>query len=497
MKQWTRVRHKVLRDKQSKRSVMREEGLHWETLGKMLAYSQPPGYRRKKRRERKIDPYVGWIEEVLKADRNVPKKQRHTAKRIYQRLGREKGYQGGYTAVKEVVAELRARRREVFVPLEHRPGEGQVDFGHALVKEAGQLRRRPFFAMSLPYSDAFFVQVFERECTESFWEGHLRAFEFLGAVPRRISYDNSKVAVGKIIGSRERKLTDGFLQLQSHYLFEEHFCLPARPNEKGVVEGIVRYARANFLVPVPQVRDLEELNAKLLEACERDMERKLRGKRAVKKELLAEERAVMLALPPIPFEASRKRSTCVSSLSLVRFECNDYSVPVRCAHHPVVVEGSCRQVVIFCGGQEVARHRRIWDKEQVSFEPVHYLALLEKKPAALDFARPLSGWQLPQCLQVLRRRLESQCGGEGTREYIRVLRLLEKHPMAALQQAVVSALRVGGLTREAIAQYLYPQEDYGSRTFRLDGHPHLRHVRVAAPDLGAYSELLKIPGGAL
>ncbi len=259
----------------------------------------------------------------------------------------------------------------------------------------------------------------------------------------------------------------------------------------------MRYARANFLVPVPQVRDLEELNAKLLEACERDMERKLRGKRAVKKELLAEERAVMLALPPIPFEASRKRSTCVSSLSLVRFECNDYSVPVRCAHHPVVVEGSCRQVVIFCGGQEVARHRRIWDKEQVSFEPVHYLALLEKKPGALDFARPLSGWQLPQCLQVLRRRLESQCGGEGTREYIRVLRLLEKHPMAALQQAVVSALRVGGLTREAIAQYLYPQEDYGSRTFRLDGHPHLRHVRVAAPDLGAYSELLKIPGGAL
>ncbi len=362
MKQWTRVRHKVLRDKQSKRSVMREEGLHWETLGKMLAYSQPPGYRRKKRRERKIDPYVGWIEEVLKADRNVPKKQRHTAKRIYQRLGREKGYQGGYTAVKEVVAELRARRREVFVPLEHRPGEGQVDFGHALVKEAGQLRRRPFFAMSLPYSDAFFVQVFERECTESFWEGHLRAFEFFGAVPRRISYDNSKVAVGKIIGSRERKLTDGFLQLQSHYLFEEHFCLPARPNEKGVVEGIVRYARANFLVPVPQVRDLEELNAKLLEACERDMERKLRGKRAVKKELLAEERAVMLALPPIPFEASRKRSTCVSSLSLVRFECNDYSVPVRCAHHPVVVEGSCRQVVIFCGGQEVARHPSVGAK---------------------------------------------------------------------------------------------------------------------------------------
>ena len=496
MKQWTRVRQKVLREKQSKRSVMREEGLHWETLEKMLAHSQPPGYRRKKRRERKIDPYVSWIEEVLKADRNAPRKQRHTARRIYERLGREKGYRGGYTAVKEEVAELRARRREVFMPLEHRPGEAQVDFGHALVKEAGRLRMRPFFAMSLPYSDAFFVQVFARECTESFWEGHVRAFEFFGAVPRRMSYDNSKVAVGKIIGSRERKLTDGFLQLQSHYLFEEHFCLPARANEKGVVEGIVRYARANFLVPVPQVRDLEDLNAELWERCERDLERQLRGKRSVKKDLLGEERAVMLAVPSVPFEASRKLSTCASSLSLVRFDRNDYSVPVRCAHHPVVVKGSCRQVVIFCGGEEVARHRRLWDKEQVSFEPLHYLALLEKKPGALDFARPLSGWQLPECLQLLRRRLEGQCGAEGTREYIRVLRLLEKHSMTALRQAVVSALRVGGLTRDAIAQYLYPQEDYGARTFRLDGHPHLRHVRVAAPDLGAYSELLKSQGGA-
>ncbi len=139
----------------------------------------------------------------------------HGQANLLQRLAQEKGYQGGYTAVKEVVAELRARRREVFVPLEHRPGQGQVDFGHALVKEAGQLRMRPFFAMSLPYSDAFFVQVFQRECTESFWEGHLRAFEFFGTVPRRISYDNSKVAVGKIIGSRERKLTDGFLQLEA------------------------------------------------------------------------------------------------------------------------------------------------------------------------------------------------------------------------------------------------------------------------------------------
>jgi len=137
----------------------------------------------------------------------------------------------------------------------------------------GSLKKRPFFVMSLPYSDAFHVQVFESECTESFWEGHVRAFGFFGAVPVRISYDNSKVAVVQILRGGACKLTDAFLQLQSHYLFEEHFCLAARGKEKGVVEGMVRYSRANFLVPVPQVRSLDELNAQLEESCRENLKR--------------------------------------------------------------------------------------------------------------------------------------------------------------------------------------------------------------------------------
>jgi len=251
MEQWARVRRKVLVEGQSKRSVMTAEGLHWETLQKMLSHSRPPGYRLAKKRGRKIESHVEWVRRVLETDGEVPRKQRHSATRIFARLKAERGYQGGYTAVRELVVELKAIKQEVFVPLSHRPGEAQVDFGHALVNVKGVLKKCPFFVMSLPYSDAFHVQVFERECTETFWAGHVRAFEFFGAVPVRISYDNSKVAVGKILGGRERKLTDGFLQLQSHYLFAEHFCRVARGNEKGVVEGIVRYSRANFLVPVP------------------------------------------------------------------------------------------------------------------------------------------------------------------------------------------------------------------------------------------------------
>jgi transposase len=489
MEQWARVRRKVLIEKRSKRSVMKEEGLHWETLQKMLAHSRPPGYRRVNKKVRKIDPHREWVQGVLDSDREVPRKQRHSAKRIFVRLREERGYQGGYTAVKELVAEFKALKREVFVPLIHRPGEAQVDFGYALVKVDGVLKKRPFFVMSLPYSDGFFVQVFERENTESFWEGHVRAFNFFGAVPARISYDNTKVAVAQMLGSRERKLTDGFLQLQSHYLFEEHFCLAGRGNEKGVVEGIVRYSRANFLVPVPQVRSLEELNARLEESCRDDLKRRLRGQRASKEELLSEELKVMRQLPLAEFEACRVESTRASNLSLVRFDSNDYSVPVRCAYREVVVKGDCERVRIYHGEEEVADHRRIWDKHQVCFDPLHYLALLERKAGALDFARPLENWELPERFAVLRRRLEADHDSEGTREYIRVLRLLEKRSVKQVEAAVGRALEMGCARYELIAQHLYGG-DQEAEVFRLDGREHLKVVSVECTDPADYTALL-------
>ena len=490
MEQWARVRRKVLVDGRSKRSVMSEEELHWETLQKMLSHSSPPGYRRAKKRGRKIDVHVEWIRRVLDGDREVPRKSRHTAKRIFDRLKTERGYEGGYTVVKELVAEIKTMKQEVFVPLSHRPGEAQVDFGHALVNDNGCLKKCPFFVMSLPYSDAFYVQVFERECTETFWEGHVRAFRFFGAVPTRISYDNSKVAVAQMLGGRERKLTDGFLQLQSHYLFDEHFCLAARGNEKGVVEGMVRYSRANFLVPVPQVRGLDELNARLEQSCREDLKRRLRGKGRPKEELLVEDVAAMRELPRVPFEASRVVATRASKLSLVRFDGNDYSVPVRWAHREVLVKGDCESVRIYREDEPAAEHRRIWEKERVCFDPVHYLALLERKPGALDFARPLEGWELPECLHLLRRRLEADHGSEGTLEYIGVLRLLEKHRLSRLKAAVAKALELGCPRKDLIEQYLYG-ENREAPVFRLDGREHLKVVEVHCTDPGDYGALLE------
>ena len=262
----------------SRRQVLRETGMHWRTLEKMLQHSEPPGYRQCKPRPKpKVGAYQERIEQILKEDEGMPRKQRHTAKRVWERL-REEGYTGGYTAIKDAVRELKARRQEVFVPLEHRPGEAQVDFGQALVKVDGVLQKVSFFVLALPYSDCFYVQAFERECTETFWEGHIQAFEFLGGVPWRISYDNTRIAVSFVLGGKERKLSQAFCQLKSHYLFDHHFCQVGRPNEKGVVEGLVKFTRLNFFVPVPQVRDLDELNEYLRRRCEDDQQRRLRGK---------------------------------------------------------------------------------------------------------------------------------------------------------------------------------------------------------------------------
>lgn len=397
--------------------------------------------------------------------------------------------------VKEAVRELTEHNQEVFVPLVHPPGEAQVDFGYALVKMNGVLRKVAFFVMALPYSDAVFVEAFERECTETFWEGHVQAFEFFNGVPGRIMYDNTKVAVAKILGGgKERRLTHGFLQLKSHYLFNHHFCRIRRGNEKGVVEGLVKFTRLNFFVPVPQVRDFEELNQFLRQRCEEDRQRRLRGQTGTKAQLLNEDQAAFLPLPAAPFEACRRASTTASSLSLVRFDSNDYSVPVRWAHHPIVVKGYCHEVVVCAQGQEIARHRRNWDDEQVSFEPLHYLALLERKPGALDHAKPLAGWMVPECFLLLRRRLEAERQGDGTREYIRVLRLLEKHSMSELRRAVEQGLSAGAITRDAIAQFLYPREDWRLTTFSLAGHPHLQHVKVTLPNVDQYQSLLVVGG---
>jgi len=490
--QWADIRRRVLVDHESKRSVQRRYQLHWKTLQKILAEPEPPGYRQSKPRAKtKLGPFLPAIEEILRQDRQAPPKQRHTAKRIFERLRGEHGYAGGLTVVKEAVQAWRQQHAEAFVPRAHPPGEAQVDFGHAEIPLDGVPAKAAPFVMTLPYSDALFCCAFPKECTEAFLEGHRRAFEFFGGVPRRISYDNSKIAVAKLTGGRPREETREVQRLRSHFLFTAHFCLVRRANEKGHVENLVGYARRNSLVPVPDVPTFEALNEGLLAKCREDLRRRVRGNPTGKADLLAEEAAALLPLPKQAFAARRVEVAEANSLSLVRFDGNDYSVPTDHAHQAVTVVGGIDAVRLVVGGRAVARHRRCWGKEQTHFDPVHYLALLERKPGALDFARPLEGGQLPDCFAVLRRRLEGEFEGRGAREFSKVLRLLEAATAPQLAEAVAYALGIGTTSADAVRLILEHRREPPVGLSRPDGHVHLKAVRVEPPDLAAYRVLVE------
>jgi transposase len=493
MENWAEIRRRVLVDGQSKRSVCREFDIHWDTLQKILSHSEPPGYRRAAARPKpKLEPFLPVIHQILEADKKAPRKQRHTARRIFERLRDEHAYQGGLSIVKEAVAAWRLRSAEVFIPLAHPPGEAQVDFGEAEIHLDGQPTKVALFVMTLPYSDAIFVVAFPRECTEAFLEGHARAFAFLGGVPRRISYDNSRIAVARITGPRDRKLTDAFLRLKSHHLFREHFCLVRRPNEKGHVETLVGFARRKFLVPVPIVNGgLKSLNADLERRCLEDLTRRTWGKPTAKAGRLDEERSSFLPMPGEAFVAARVEPRRADSLSLVSFDANQYSVPTEFAHHPVTVVASVDEVRVVVGDRTAAVHRRCWDREQVVYDPVHYLAVLERKPGALDFAAPLAGWELPVCFGALRRQLEAEFAGLGTRQYIKVLRLLERAGPGELARAVGRALELGVADADAVRLILEHRRERPAGLFCLDGRPHLRSVTVPMPDLTAYASLAR------
>ena len=254
---YLRVRPAVMVDGMSMREAARVFGLHRDTVRKMLAYSVPPGYRRQSPpRKPKLEPYTGVIDRILEDDLRRPRKQRHTAKRIFERLRDEYGFDGGYTTVKDYVRENRRQTKEMFVPLSHAPGHAQCDFGEALVVIGGVERKAHCFVIDLPHSDGCFVKAYPAETTEAFLDGHVSAFAYLGGVPQSILYDNTRLAVAKILGDGRRQRTRAFTELQSHYLFEDRFGCPGKGNDKGKVEGLVGYVRRNFLVSGAVLREL-------------------------------------------------------------------------------------------------------------------------------------------------------------------------------------------------------------------------------------------------
>jgi transposase len=457
----------------------------------MLQYAVPPGYQRQQPIKRpKLGPWLGVIDAILNDDKQRPPKQRHTSKRIFERLKEEHGFTGGYTIVKDYVRTATLRGQEMFVPLMHPAGEAQVDFGEALVLIAGVEQKAHYLVMDMPQSDDCFVAAFPAETTEAFLEGHVRAFAYFGGVPTRILYDNTRIAVAKILGGEERQRTRAFSELQSYYLFADKFGRPAKGNDKGKVEGLVGYARRNFMVPIPRVSSWQELNAHLEQQCRKRRERRLRGHSETIGERFERDRAALLPLPAAPYEACEKISTRVSSLSLVRYRSNDYSVPTQYGHRQVWVKGYVHEVVIASGSEVIARHERSYEREVVVFDPLHYLALLEQKTRALDQAAPLAGWQLPESFVQLRRLLEARLRKHGSREYVQVLRLLETFNIVEVTLAIEDALQLGTISFDAVRHLLLCRIERRPPRLDMENYPHLPLAQVRTTQAADYMTLL-------
>lgn len=442
------IRKKHFVEGWSIRKVAKMLEISRQTVRKALKDSSVPVYRMEKPRKSPVmDPYKDVISKWILADREAPKKQRHTARRIYDRLTEEYQFQGCESTVRRFVRELK-KELEIsnptgFIPLTADYGEqAQVDWGTGMVVIAGEKRKVSLFCIKLRASKVPFVQAFSTERTKAFLEGHRLAFEWFGGVPSECHYDNLKTAVIKIIqGSPDREEAKRFSSLRSHYLFDSQFCNVRSGNEKGAVENLVGYARRNTMVPIPDVPDLETLNAKLLDWCEREKNRH--------REKWEQEQKALRPLPLHPFDTSIKNNAIVSPTGLVTFDRNVYSVPPENAGKTVTVKAFWNRVVIVLKNEELASHSRLKGRRKESIKLEHYLDILERKPRGSRNAVAVRN--LGEEWQKLRIKM---CTGSKSRyrEFTKILLLNREIEPEKLAKALKTAIEKDLLSSDAIRQ---------------------------------------------
>lgn len=499
------IRRAYYREQQSVRAIAREQG-HGRRVVREAIRGETPGRRQYRLRVRKrrpvLDPVSAIIDAWLTADATVPRKQRHTAKRIHDRLVAEYGFGGGERQVRAYVAAWKQAHRSDavgYVPLAYPPGlEAQCDWGEALVEVAGVEQSAAVFCLRLCYSLAAFVCVFPTARQECFFAGHVAAFQFLGAVPHRVAYDNLTSAVARVLVGRGRVQQEAFVALRGHYLFEARFCQPGLEgaHEKGLVEALVGYGRRNFLVPVPRAASWEALNALLLERCLADQARTVAGRPASIGALLAEERTHLLPLPRHPYPCCRTVPVRATRVGLVTFEHNRYSVPPRAVGRLLLLRAFAWEVVIGDGQTELARHPRQYGQGQEHLDPRHYLEVLARKPGAFDQARPILQWAAhwPAVFSAYLAALRVAQPVEATHTFIRILQLGVRHGEAALAEALDQALTLGCWQAAGVELLLRQAQEPALPATRLDlaaapALAPLAAVAIPLPDLAIFAAL--------
>jgi transposase len=499
LEQYEQIRRMYHLEEKSGRQIARELGCSRQTVSRALSLDQPPAYMMGKPRSAPVlGPYQAQLDALLQENEHLPKKQRYTARKLFELIQAE-GYAGSEAGVQVYAVRWRKaqRRPATFLPLEFEPGQdGQVDWGEAYVILKGEQQKVQVFVMHLSYSRRTFVMTFPAQKQEAFFYGHVRAFEFFGGVPHRLSYDNLTAAVKPLVLGHVREEQRAFIAFRSHYLFDSHFCTPAQGHEKGGVEGSVGFSRRNYLVPMPRVSSFEELNQQLLERCLRDDVRVVDRQAISIGEAWKQEQSLLRPLPKRPFDCCVTRHVHLNGYSQVTYETNRYSVPVEEARSHLILKAYPFHIEILSNQGVLARHERCFGHKQDVFDPLHYLLLLERRPGALEYAKPLRQWRQdwPESYHRLLRRLREQWpDGQGVKEFVQVLRLHQQYPATQIEQAVEQALSYGCAHFDGVKHCL---QHLGEPTHRvplldLKDRPHLADVGNQPIDLHRYDQLLE------
>jgi len=487
--EYIRIAHRVYG--KSIRQIQRETGHARPTIRKVLR-GELVGY---KSRETQVYPVLGGYKQIiegwLKEDKEQGKKQRHTARRIYNRLKEEYGFKGSESAVRRYVRWAKARLgitdSKAYIPLEPECGkEAEVDWGRAgaIINDIKTPVR--FLAMRSRYSGKHFVRAYLCEKQQAFFDAHIHAFNFFGGIFPTLVYDNLTSAVKEILVGRKRVEQEEFIKFRSYYNFEARFCNPGQAHEKGGIEGGIRFIRQNYFVPVPRVKDIEELNEELLRRCGSYGDHKLSGRDKTVNELFEEEKAGLISLPEVPFSNIRTVDGRVNSYSTVIIDNNHYSVPRQYVGLRVHINLGIDRVDIYWEGKRIASHKRVYGISKWQLDPQHYLELLKQRPGAFETAKPINQWrkEWPKALEDLLERFKASQGHTaGIKDFINVLMLYSKYPVKQIETAVELAAKKGLSTSDGVKHILeYPSSQPVIES--LSGWPS-----VPASDPKVYGEL--------
>ena len=483
--------------------VSKKFGVHRRMVREAVGSAIPQLRKKTKRRRFKLAPVAGFIDQILESDRKAPRKQRHTAYRIWKRICAELPENKVCERtvrfyVQERKSALGLVVHETFVPQSYPWGlEAQVDWYEAYADLSDQRTKLQVFAMRSMASGAAFHCAFLHATQQAFLEAHERAFAFFCGVFRKLRYDNLTSAVKKILRGYLREETARFVAFRSHWRFESEFCTPAEAHEKGGVEGEVGYFRRNHWVPVPQAVDLASLNLELLRGCHQDEQRRIEGKDQSIGAALLIEREHLLPLAEEGMDLARITFPTVNSLGCVKVLTNCYSVPLT-AGTQVQAKSYASTVELWHDGRSVAQHERCYGRYQQVLNLEHYLDVLSRKPGALAGSRPLEQerraglW--PDCFDELWQALISRHGKQtGTRQMIDLLKLTREFGRDRLREAVEMALETG-CTDAAAVQHLLQARDLAHPACDAMDIGSLDRYRRPLPVMNEYDQLLSIGG---